>query len=376
MLGLSAEGVSKPAAYMEFADLCEIVAVSDVVAANARRRMKEWSALALYDNYHNLLADDRVDAVSVCTPHYLHGPIAVDAAKAGKHVIVEKPMAISVRQCTEMIEAAEENSVVLSVIFQNQYSANNTFLHRRVLPELGQIMFGYLLTYHYRDAKYYASGAWRGTWEQEGGGVFINQAIHAWDIFQSYNGGVDCAIGYWANILHPTVEVEDIGYGLVEFKNGSYGKLFTTSCWNAQHEMLIQGENGYIKGTAGEMGNCWFEMNDSGLQEKLMAEFEEEKQRTKYSGHKAQIRDVLESIVEKRKPLVTDESARESMKICNGIHLYGWPYAKRMSQYIRANFELPESVEAGREQEWDGGELHRRILDIVKKPERKLEAIW
>jgi predicted dehydrogenase len=360
------------AAYAEFSDISEIVAVSDVIAENARRRMKEWNAKAVYDDYRNLLADDRVDAVSVCTPHYLHGPVAVDAAKAGVHVIVEKPMAINIRQATEMIESAKANNIVLSVIFQNQYSPNNKFIHRRVLPELGKIEFSYLLTYHYRDAGYYASGAWRGTWEKEGGGVFVNQAVHAWDIFQSYNGGVDYAKGFWANILHPTIEVEDIGYGLIEFKNGSFGKLFTTSCWNAQHEMVIKGERGRIIGTAGEMGDCRFELENKSLQEKLMSEFEKERQQTKYSGHRAQIRDFLEAIIESREPLVTGESASESVKIFQSIYLYGWPYASKMRQYIHENFELPQSVEKGREAGWDGRELARRMAEIVKNPEHKL----
>jgi UDP-N-acetyl-2-amino-2-deoxyglucuronate dehydrogenase len=376
-------GVSKVhgAAFKEFSDLCQIVAVCDVVPALALGRMKEWNASAVYDDYHNLLADDRIDAVSICTPHYLHAPVAIDSTRAGKHVIVEKPMSISVRQATEMIHAARENGVTLGGIFQNQYTPNNRFIHREVVPLLGEIQFSYLVTQHYRDAKYYARDPWRGTWEQEGGGVFVNQAIHAWDMFQSYNGGVDYAIGYWANILHPTVEVEDIGYGLVEFKNGSHGKLFTTTCWRGENEMVIQGEHGRIVGSAEEMGDCRFELEDKSMQEKLMAEFQRQRQEVESNleqwgeGHKVQIRDFLESIVEGREPLVTGESARESIKMCDGIHLYGWPYAKQLGEYVRQNFALPESVEAGREQEWDGGQLRRRILEMVKDPERKLEAL-
>ena len=211
--------------------------------------------------------------------------------------------------------------------------------------------------------------------------MFVNQAIHAWDMFQSYNGGVDYAIGYWANILHPTVEVEDIGYGLVEFKNGSHGKLFTTTCWRGENEMVIQGEHGRIVGSAEEMGDCRFDLEDKSLQEKLMAEFQRQRQEVESNleqwgeGHKVQIRDFLESIVEGREPLVTGESARESIKMCDGIHLYGWPYAKQLGEYVRQNFRLPECVEAGREQGWDGGQLRRRILEMVKNPERKLEAL-
>jgi UDP-N-acetyl-2-amino-2-deoxyglucuronate dehydrogenase len=369
------------AAYVEFSDVCQIIAVCDVVRERALERMREWNASAVYDDYQDLLADDRIDAVSICTPHYLHAPMTIDSARAGKHVLVEKPMAINVRQATEMIDAARENGVTLSVIFQNQYSPNNQFIHRRVLPVLGEIHFSYLITHHYRDANYYARDPWRGTWEQEGGGVFVNQGIHAWDMFQSYHGGVDYAIGYWANILHPTIEVEDIGYGLVEFKNGSHGKLFTTTCWEGPSEMIIQGEHGRIVGSVEEMGNCWFELEDKPLQEKLVAEFQRQGQEVQRGseqwgeGHRTQIRDFLESIMEGREPLVTGKSARESIKICDGIHLYGWPYAERLREYVHQSFCLPESVEAGREQAWDGGRLYQRILEIVKSPGRRLETL-
>jgi len=369
------------AAFKEFSDLCRIIAVCDVDPARALRRMREWDASAAYDDYRHLLADDRIDVVSICTPHYLHAPMAIEAAKAGKHVLVEKPMAIGVREATEMIHAAKEHGVTLAVIFQNRHTAHNTFIRREVLPLLGRIQFSYLVTCHYRDTRYYARDPWRGTWEQEGGGVFVNQAIHAWDILQSYNGGVDYAIGYWANILHPTIEVEDIGYGLVKFKNGSHGKLFTTTCWESSSEMVIQGEHGRIMGSAEEMGNCWFELEDASLQERLMAEYQREVQEARYDalqwgeGHKAQIRDVLESIAEGRKPLVTGESARESIKICDGIHLHGWPYAEELKEYIHRRFPLPESVEAGREQAWDGGPLRQSILSIVKDPRQSLPLL-
>jgi predicted dehydrogenase len=367
------------AAFAEFTDLCEIIAVCDAVPAKARQRMRDWSASALYDNLANLLADDRIDVVSICTPHYLHAPMAIAAARAGKHILVEKPMAISVRQATEMIHAATENDVTLGVVFQNQCTPNSTFIHREVLPLLGQIQFSYLATYHYRDAAYYARGPWRGTWEEEGGGVFVNQAIHAWDMFQSYNGGVEHAIGYWANILHPTIVVEDIGYGLVEFKNGSHGKLFTTTCWTGESEMMIQGEHGRILGSSEEMGNCWFDLEDAALQERMMAEFQRERQRAATNagrwgeGHKVQIHDFLESIVEGREPIVGGASARESVKMCDGIHLYGWPLAMELRDYIHGRFPLPASVEAGRVGAWDGGRLKERMLEIVKDSARDLQ---
>jgi len=381
IVGCGGISITHAAGYMQASDLCQIVAVCDIVPARALARMKETGASAAYDDYHNLLADDRVDAVSICTPHYLHAPVAIAAARAGKDVLVEKPMAISVRQATEMIDAANDNDVTLGVIFQNQYTLSNRFIHNEVVPLLGEIQFSHLITHHYRDAAYYARGPWRGTWEQEGGGVFVNQGIHAWDMFQSYNGGVDHATGYWANILHPTIEVEDLGYGLVEFKNGSYGKLCTTTCWSGLNEMVVQGENGRITGSGEEIGDCSFELEDKSLQEKLIAELERQEQAAESDalqwgvGHRVQIRDFLESIVEGRAPLVTGEKAREAVKIFDAMYSYGWPYASELRECIHRDFSLPESVEAGLEQGWDGGELDQRLAELVKNPAHKLESL-
>jgi predicted dehydrogenase len=177
--GISTEHLKS---YALFPEICEIVAVSDSILERAEVRKREFNVPSAYRNYIELLKDDRVDAVSICTPHNLHAPIAVEATEAGKHVLVEKPMAISFDKAKEMIGAAKRSGVKLSVIFQNRFSPDNKFMKEKVTPNWGRPIFGYVTTFHFRDSAYYASGPWRGKWAGEGGGVFINQAVHAWDI--------------------------------------------------------------------------------------------------------------------------------------------------------------------------------------------------
>src|SRR5262245_61806432 len=224
IVGCGEISVAHNRAYQGLPEHVELVALSDVVEPVARRRAQEFGLETIYLDYHDLIADRRVDVVAICTPHYLHAPIAIAAASAGKHVLVEKPMCMNVGEVQEMIEAARRNRVKLTMSTEvvNPY---HRFVKERVLPELGAISFSYLIDFYYRDSAYYEKARWRGTWAREGGGVFVNQAIYTWDVYQWYLGGVETAYGYWTNLLHPNTEVEDTGYGLIRFKNGSHGKL-------------------------------------------------------------------------------------------------------------------------------------------------------
>ena len=228
IIGCGEISASHYRAYRELADECEIVALSDAVEAAAKRRAQEFGVEAVYTDYHDLLADKRVDAVAICTPHYLHAPMTIAAANAGKHVLVEKPMCMNVGEVHEMVYAAKKNGVRLTMSSE-QVNPRHRWIKERVLPEIGDISFTYLVDFYYRNIAYYEKARWRGTWAREGGGIFVNQAIYTWDTWQWLMGGVDTAYGYWTNLLHPNIEVEDIGYGLVNFRSGVHGKFFATS---------------------------------------------------------------------------------------------------------------------------------------------------
>lgn len=190
---------------------CRVIAVADPIEEAARRRAAEARALAWYADYRDLLADGRVAVVTVATPHFLLAPVAIAVARAGKHVYVEKPTAMTVGEVQEMLTAARQAGVRMTV---SSELANpiHRFVRERVLPELGGVRFNYLLDFYFRSSAYYRSGPWRGKWATEGGGVFINQAIYTWHPCTWLLGGVDAAYGYWTILLHPEIEVEDFGY--------------------------------------------------------------------------------------------------------------------------------------------------------------------
>jgi len=382
-------------AYQALSDDCELVAVSDVVEAAAQRRAQEFGAETIYTDYHDLLADSRIDAVAICTPHYLHAPMTIDAANAGKHILVEKPMCMTVGEVQEMIYAANKNGVKLTMSSE-QVNPRHRFIKERILPEIGQISFSFLVDFYYRDLAYYEKARWRGTWAREGGGIFVNQAIYTWDTYQWLLGGVDTVSGYWANLLHPNIEVEDIGYGLINFRNGTYGKLFATSMCQAPEETVwlrISGSEGEIFAVKPWLYTIDFSLHDKQKEENLRAEMEQHLAGLQGPGlqdwddsHERrvmlQMYDIIQAVREDRPVTISPESCGQSMKILNGIHWGGWNHAEAFKKWAYLGFDMPRPTEPGalptvddaRTQNWRGGKLVETLVEIVKTPTPTLDA--
>jgi predicted dehydrogenase len=404
ILGCGGISAAHLEAYRNLSDQCEIVAVCDPIEAAARKRAEAYGVPHVYTDPDRLLADERIQVVSVCTPHFLHAPLTIAAARAGKHVICEKPMALTVGECHEMVAAARAAGVRLTV-GSERVNPRYRFIRNRVLPELGPIGEAWLADFYFRDTAYYASGAWRGTWAQEGGGVMVNQAIYTWDQMADLLGGVEYAYGYWTNLLHPTIEVEDLAYGLVRFQSGATGKVLATSCceWprgsstpppsplpetergSGQRQragLRLRGEVGAIFGSEPWLYTLDFALRNAKADAVLRADFERAVL-PDYQGkyQTIQTADFFGAIREGRDPIVTGESAMEAVKILNGIHWHGWRHADAFRAWAEM-FDLPRSaspgarptVEEAKAQQWDGGRLIETLREFIQAPEPWLEC--
>jgi predicted dehydrogenase len=386
VIGCGVISTSHLQAYRALGAECEVIAVCDANEAAARARAAQFEVPEVLADYRRLLADDRIQVVSVCTPHFLHAPMAVAAALAGKHVIGEKPMAMTVGECHEMVAAARSAGVRLTV-GSERVNPRYRFIRERVLPEIGRTKEAWLIDFYYRGAAYYASGAWRGTWAGEGGGVLVNQAIYTWDQMADLLGGVDYAYGYWTNLLHPTIEVEDLAYGLVRFGSGQVGKLLATSCcdWprdEAAAGLSIVGEGGTIFGHEPWLYTLNFRLNDHRADATLHADFERAIL-PDYDGRyqTIQFADFFAAIRDERDPIVTGESAMEPVKILNGIHWHGWRHADAFRAWAET-FDLPTPAAPGsrptaedvKAQEWNGGRLIQTLRGMVQDPRPWLEC--
>ena len=198
----------------------KITAICDVDAARCKKINDEFNLGAKeYSDYNQMIDSGEVDVIHVCLPHYLHAEIICAALGANIHVLCEKPLAINFEQLNDIEKAVKNSSATLGVCFQNRYNASVLYLKeffkgKEITAATANLVWQ-------RDEKYYASGAWRGKKQYEGGGVMINQAIHSLDLLQWFCGMPETVIAHCSNnSLQGVIDVEDTAYGLFSLKNG------------------------------------------------------------------------------------------------------------------------------------------------------------
>ncbi|NMA94483.1 MAG: Gfo/Idh/MocA family oxidoreductase, partial [Clostridiales bacterium] len=195
-----------------------------------------------------MLKSDEVNAISICTPSGLHAPQAILAANYGVNVIVEKPMAITLREIDEIIRACEKSGIKFSVISQLRFSETVQRVRQAVKEkEIGDVMLCDLYMKYYRSPDYYASSSWRGTWDMDGGGALMNQGIHGIDVLQYIMGPVKSIFGQIRTLTH-AIEGEDTATAILEFQNGALGVIEgTTSVYPGYSRRIeIHGDQGSI----------------------------------------------------------------------------------------------------------------------------------
>jgi UDP-N-acetyl-2-amino-2-deoxyglucuronate dehydrogenase len=228
----------------------EFVAVSDTDVDRARAFAARYGVEARREL-------TGLDVVVICTPHPLHKDPAIAAMNSGAHVLVEKPLATTVADCDEMIEAAERNGVQLGVVSQRRFFEPVQAMKAAVdAGKIGRPVLGTVAMFSWRDEAYYRSDPWRGRWDTEGGGVLINQAPHHLDILQWLMGPIEEVTGRCANLNHPYIEVEDTALAMLRFAGGGLGSITVSLSQNPgiYTKIHIHGSNGYSVGAQTDTG--------------------------------------------------------------------------------------------------------------------------
>jgi UDP-N-acetyl-2-amino-2-deoxyglucuronate dehydrogenase len=325
----------------------DIVAVCDIDEARAAAFAQRHGVSRVYGDSRELLGDPNVEAVLVCTPHPSHCPLAIQAAEAGKHVMVEKPLSVDLQEADRAIAAAKRANVKFGVIFQRRFWPAAQRARAAIdSGKLGRVILGDCVVKWWRDKAYYDRDAWRGTWAAEGGGVMVNQAVHAIDMFQWLMGPIDTVYGLWGNQSHPFIEVEDTAVAAIRLKNGALGVIETTVSTKPQlgSRISIHGENGaslsVLEDPEGYVGvnDVWQipgEEEEAArllAQERAGADFmyrtttdPDGSRRSEHRGlyHGLQIRDFVRAIREDREPAVTAEEGRKAVEIILAIYESG-----------------------------------------------------
>ncbi len=197
--------------------------------AKAEKLAAEYGARA-YTDLAAMLALDEVQVVTICSPSGAHMEPCVAAAQAGKHVIVEKPLDVTLERCDAMIAACQEAGVKLATIFPSRFHQSSQLMKQAVeAGRFGQLALGDAYVKWFRTQQYYDSGAWRGTWDLDGGGALMNQAIHSVDLLLWLMGPVVEVMGHTATLAHERIEVEDVATASLRFANGALGVIEATT---------------------------------------------------------------------------------------------------------------------------------------------------
>jgi predicted dehydrogenase len=208
-----------------------IVALADSDLPRARKLADE---LGLGDNIYPdtapLVARRDVDVVIVATPSGAHLEPAAAAAEAGKHVVVEKPLEVTLERCDRIIEACDRNRVQLCTIFPSRFADANRTLKAAVdAGRFGRLTLGETTCKWWRPQSYYDQGGWRGTKALDGGGALMNQAIHNVDLLLWMMGPATHVCGLTATLAHERIEVEDTAVACLRFQNGALGVIEATT---------------------------------------------------------------------------------------------------------------------------------------------------
>lgn len=300
----------------------QIVAVADIIESRAERFSKEYNAEA-YQDYKKLINRMDIDIVNICTPSGLHAQMAIEAMQAGKHVIVEKPMALTLEDADRMIAISQATKRKLCVVLQNRFNAPIRDLRRLVDEgQLGKLLLGNATVRWYRPQEYYEDG-WHGTWAMDGGAL-MNQSIHHIDALQWMMGQAESVFAYTATLAHQ-IEAEDVGVAVVRFQGGTLATIEGSTLTfpeNLEGSITLFGEHGSVKVGGTALNRKVFWKVDGQLEhEREMLTREQVDPPSVYgTSHKAVIEDMIAAIQEDRDPLTTGIEARKSVALVLAIY--------------------------------------------------------
>lgn len=294
----------------------------------AGRALAEQVGATWIADFAEAVTRDDVDVVTICTPSGTHKEIAVAAAEAGKHLLVEKPIDITLPRVDAILQAAEEAGVVLACVFPLRF-AEGVHKAKAALDagRLGRLTLADVYVKWYRPQSYY-DGSWRGTWEIDGGGALMNQSIHNIDLVQWLAGPVQSVMAQTATLAHE-METEDTACALLTFEHGGMGVIQgATSAWPGDRARVeLHGDRGTIVLEEGRIV-VWQLADGTPEEEAAMLTLEEQQgsgaadpTAIGYEMHRRQIVDLIAAIRNDESPAIQGAEARRSVEIIRAIYV-------------------------------------------------------
>ncbi|QBD82512.1 Gfo/Idh/MocA family oxidoreductase [Ktedonosporobacter rubrisoli] len=316
----------------------QLVAVVDIIPERAQK-LAEMYHVRPYNDIQEMLKREQLDIVTVCTPSGQHGEHACQVMRSGRHVVVEKPMEIKRTAIEEMLHVQNETGVKLAVISQHRFDPASRQVYDLVQEQaLGKLVLGNAIIPWWRSQAYYDSGAWRGTWELDGGGVLMNQSIHSIDLLQWFMGPVKSIVAYTDTLAH-RMETEDAAVAILRFANGALGTISATTgaypgnstrieVYGNKGSAVIEGDKlSYLhlaREDSSEVGPYGISAEERSRTAQANADTgpsaAQDPAALAYRGHALQLADMLRAISENGTPLVDGYAARHPTEIILGIY--------------------------------------------------------
>ncbi|HEU4748067.1 MAG TPA: Gfo/Idh/MocA family oxidoreductase [Gemmatimonadaceae bacterium] len=303
-------------------DGLDLVAVCDTDPERAAKAGADWN-VPHFTTYEKMLAETKADVVAIATPSGLHPAQGVAAARAGLHVVTEKPMAISLTGADELVKACDTAGVRLFVVKQNRLNPPVQLLKRAVdRGRFGRIYMASCTVHWSRPQEYYDQAPWRGTWEFDGG-AFMNQASHYVDLIQWLMGPVESVMAKTATLAR-RIETEDSGIAILKFRSGALGVIQVTMLAyprNLEGSLTVLGETGSAKigGTAVNKIEHW-QFADYDDDDKLVEAVETIPPNVYGLGHEGYYRNVLSVLRGEARPDTDGRAGRKSLELILGIY--------------------------------------------------------
>ncbi len=301
----------------------ELVACADVDLARAQATAAGAGGIPAFNSLEAMLAGVSCDAVTICTPSGMHPKHGIVAAREGKHVICEKPMAITLASADDLVRACDESGVQLFVVKQNRLNPSIQLLRKAVdKGRFGRIFMANTTVRWSRPQEYYQQAPWRGTWEFDGG-AFMNQASHYVDLIQWLVGPVESVVAKTATLARQ-IEAEDSGAAVLRFRNGAMGVIEVTMLTfprNLEGSITILGEKGTVKigGTAVNKVETW-QFADYDDDDKLIEQASTSPPTVYGFGHEGYYHNVLAVLQGRAAPDTDGRAGRKSLELILGIY--------------------------------------------------------
>jgi len=306
----------------------KLIAVCDLLPEKLERAKADYGDILTYTDFDEMLKNPDIEIVSICLPSGMHAEFAVRALEAGKNVLVEKPVDITVEAAQKIEDARIRTGLKAGVIHQNRFNACMKPMKEAIdSGRMGKIFLGTFAVKWYRTQSYYDNGGWRGTWGMDGGGSLMNQAIHTVDLMQWLMGDVE-SVTSQMGIYNHEIETEDMTASLVKFKNGAAATFVSTTCAypGLSTDIQVYGTKGSIE-VDGDKLKLWRIEGEDTDEGKSMIDLygsgngnATSLDPTLVVGHATQVEDIIDSVLFDRDPLIVPSDAIKSVRIANAIY--------------------------------------------------------